>query len=133
MEGQTMLEQTGVITMSQKEVDRLEALQLVTIKRLTQIEASKLLKLSARQVRRLQKRFKQDGAKGLASKRRGKPSNNRLRDEVKSRAISLIREHYYDFGPTFALEKLSEVHGLKLSVESLRNLMFWSSKIRHLI
>jgi hypothetical protein len=35
----------------------------------------------------------------------------------------LISKHYADFGPTLAHEKLAEVHGLRLSVESVRRLM----------
>ena len=32
-------------------------------------------------------------------------------------ALDLIKEKYADFGPTLAHEKLTEVHGLKLSGE----------------
>jgi len=59
----------------------------------------------------------------LISKRRGKPSNNRLMADVKRQAIDLIHSRYHDFGPTLAHEKLSEVHKLDLSVESVRQIM----------
>jgi hypothetical protein len=59
----------------------------------------------------------------LVSKRRGKPSNNQLKGEVKQEAIDLIYSKYNDFGPTLAHEKLTEQHGLKLSVETVRRLM----------
>lgn len=42
-------------------------------------------------------------------------------------ALSIIREHYSDFGPTLACEKLSEVHGVYLSKETVRKLMIQSS------
>ena len=38
-------------------------------------------------------------------------------------ALSIIREHYRDFGPTLAREKLEEVHGLVLGKETIRRLM----------
>jgi hypothetical protein len=37
--------------------------------------------------------------------------------------VRLVRERYADFGPTLAHEKLSESHGVKVSVETLRQWM----------
>ena len=37
--------------------------------------------------------------------------------------LALVREHYPDFGPTFAAEKLAARHGLRLGVETLRQWM----------
>ena len=37
--------------------------------------------------------------------------------------MTLVRENYIDFGPTFATEKLEEDHGLKVSRETLRKWM----------
>lgn len=46
--------------------------------------------------------------------------------------MTLVRENYIDFGPTFAAEKLAEDHGLKVSREALRKLMqdagIWPSR-----
>jgi transposase len=82
-----------------------------------------MLGISERHVKRLLRAYRQSGAEGLISKRRGKPSNNRLKAEVKQQAIDLIYSQYHDFGPTLAHEKLTEKHGLKLSVETVRKLM----------
>jgi transposase len=90
---------------------------------LKQKEAAKMLGISERHVKRLLRAYRQSGAEGLISKRRGKPSNNRLKAEVKQQAIDLIYSQYHDFGPTLAHEKLTEKHGLKLSVETVRKLM----------
>ena len=68
--------------MSAKEMNRLEAMQRVAEKRMSQKAAAKNLGLSERQVKRLWKRYREKGAEGLASRRRGKPSNNRLSAEV---------------------------------------------------
>jgi transposase len=88
-----------------------------------QKEAAQLLRISIRQVKRLWRAYRQAGAQGLVSSRRGKPSNNQLDPGTAQKAIDLIYEHYQDFGPTLAHEKLTEVHGLKLSDESVRRLM----------
>jgi hypothetical protein len=79
--------------------------------------------LSVRQIKRLYRAYKGQGAKGLISARRGKESNNRLDAVVVKQALDLIYERYRDFGPTLAHEKLVEVHGLKISDESVRRLM----------
>ena len=112
-----------LLTMSKKELTRLEVMQRLKAKRLKQREASQLLGISVRQVKRLYRSFLQSGAKGLVSQKRGKASNHRLSKEVMEQAWDLIYEKYRDFGPTLAHEKLEEVHQLKISDESVRKLM----------
>jgi transposase len=114
---------SDLLLMSQRELTRLEVIQRVRGRRLTQRQAADLLGLSIRQVKRLSRAYRQGGARALQSKHRGRPSNNRLPPGVVSRARELLRERYYDFGPTLAHEKLVEAHGLRLSVESVRRLM----------
>ena len=114
---------SDLLTMSQKELTRLEVMQGIEKKTLKQQEAAEMLRISLRHVKRLLRAYRQSGAEGLVSKRRGKPSNNQLKAEVKQQAIDLIYSQYHDFGPTLAHEKLTEKHGLKLSVETVRKLM----------
>ena len=120
--------------MSVKKLNRLEVLERVKLKELTQAEAAQQLGLSRKQVNRLCKKYRQEGAKSLLSNRRGQPSPNRLKIELKKEAMEIVRERYTDFGPTLAHEKLTEIHNLKLSVESVRKLMIqeglWKSKRR---
>jgi transposase len=112
-----------LLTMSNREITRLEVMQRLKEKRLKQKEAAQMLGISIRQVKRLWRAYRQIGAPGLVSARRGKPSNNQLDAGVTQRALDLIKEKYDDFGPTLAHEKLTEVHGLKLSRESVRQIM----------
>jgi transposase len=112
-----------LLTMSKKELTRLEVMQGIKEKQLKQREAAEILRISERHVRRILKAYRQSGAAGLISKRRGKASNNRLKAEVRQQAIDLIYSQYHDFGPTLAHEKLTEEHGIKLSVETVRKLM----------
>jgi hypothetical protein len=123
-----------VLTMSHQELDRLEVLKLIEDKRINQIQGAKQLDLSTRQLRRIQLRYNIDGAKGLISKHRGRISNNKFSDEFKLEIADLIKENYHDFKPTFAHEKLIEIHHKKLSVESTRKIMIehgiWQAKIK---
>jgi hypothetical protein len=82
-----------------------------------------LIGLQRRQVFRLLRGLKQDGATSLLSKRRGRPSNHRLPAEVRTLALSIVRERYSDFGPSLAAEKLAEHHGCSVSRETLRGWM----------
>jgi transposase len=112
-----------LLTMSNRELTRLEVMQRLKAKRLKQKEAAQLLGISTRQVKRLWRAYRKQGAKGLVSQRRGKPSNHRLDAGVRQQALDLIQEKYKDFGPTMAHEKLTEVHQLELSRESVRRIM----------
>ena len=69
---------------------------------------------------RLLKAYRSAGPAGLISKRRGRSSNRCKPEAVRSEALSIIREHCWDFGRTLAAEKLREVHGITLRRETLR-------------
>jgi transposase len=109
--------------MSNREITRLEVMQRLKDKRLRQHEASRMLGISIRHVKRLFRAFKAQGPLGLISQRRGKPSNNQLDPNTVQKAIDMIYEHYQGFGPTLAHEKLTEKHELRLSRESVRGIM----------
>ena len=121
-----------LLKMSMKEVNRLEVMQRLDGKRLKQKAAAELLRMSERQVKRLLRCYRQGGASGLISKRRGRPSNNQLAEETKRKVLDLLKDKYKGFGPTFACEKLVELDGLKISDESVRQLMIaeglWKAK-----
>jgi hypothetical protein len=106
--------------MSDGELARLEVLRDVDRRRLTSVAAAQLLGLERRQVFRLLKAYRVAGPAGLISKRRGRPSNRRKPEELRSKALAIIRRRYWDFGPTLAAEKLREVHAIRLGRETLR-------------
>ena len=120
--------------MSVKEADRAAVIREVVEKRLRQRTAAERLGLGVRQVKRLARLYRERGAAGLASGRRGGRANNAIDDGVRREVVGLVRERYRDFGPTFAREKLVEVHGHRLSVETLRKWMIadglWRAKAR---
>ncbi len=112
-----------LLEMSRKELSRVEIMERMKAKKMTQKKGAESLGISVRQLRRIWKNYQEKGAAGLVSKRRGKPSNNRLPSETRQRAIDLLHSLYADFGPTFAHEKLVEKHALKLSSGSVRQIM----------
>lgn len=109
--------------MSARERDRLRLVNEVEQGYITGVEASRALGISPRHFKRILRRHREEGDKGLAHRLRGKPSNRGMPEEVKKRAIAIIGEKYPDFGPTLASEKLAERHGIELSDESVRKLM----------
>jgi transposase len=112
-----------LLEMSAKELNRLEVIQRLSRKQLSQKEAGRILDLSTRQIKRLLRAYRARGAAGLVSKHRGRRGNNRLPEEVKKRALNLLKTKYKGFGPTLAHEKLAEREKLNLSDESVRKLM----------
>ena len=98
----------GWVVMSERELGRIEVLSRVVERRMSVAHAAEVLGLSPRQVQRLLRTFREDGAPALRHKARGRPSNNRLRDGVRDLALAFVRESYADFGPTLAAEKLAE-------------------------
>jgi hypothetical protein len=106
--------------MSSKELDRLHWLQRLADKRATQRQAAEALGLTVRQVQRLRDPYEARGAAGLVSARRGKRSNRALPDSFKEYVVELVRDRYLDFGPTLAREKLAELHGVSVGLETLR-------------
>jgi transposase len=109
--------------MSVAERDRLDVFARVKRKELTVVAAAELLGLSLRQGRRVWKRFKADGAKGLVHALRGRASNRCLPAETAQRVVKLQQEKYADFGPTLACEKLASEHGLAVSPDTLVGLL----------
>jgi transposase len=109
----------GIVGLSAKERARLVELELVKARRQTVAAAAERLEISARQGKRIWKRYRAEGAKGLVHRSRGRPSNRALDAEGKRQSLELCRTRLEGFGPTLAAEKLAEV-GLKVSHETLR-------------
>lgn len=112
-----------ILEMSKKERQRLEVLKRLSAGKVSQQMAAKELHLGTRQLRRLQRSYEAAGSKALLSKQRGQPSNHQLAPKLKRLVVDLIRSRYPDFGPTLAHEKLVELHGLHLGLETVRQLM----------
>ncbi len=108
--------------MSLSERIRLDAVGRIKRGELTVVKAAELMEISVRQARRVWKRFKAEGDRGLLHGLRGRASNRRLSEAVREEAVKLYREKYADFGPTLACEKLAEDE-LALSPNTLTGLL----------
>ena len=107
------------IEMSQRERDILKIMSTVLQGRRTQCEAARLLRLSERHVRRIQRRLENEGDRGVVHRLRGRPSNRQLSGELRAQALDTYRSELSDFGPTLASEVLQE-SGLVVSADTLR-------------
>jgi len=112
-----------IFNMSQPEIKKLEIVKKVIEKRIYQREGAEILGIGLRHMQRLIENYRKHGVDGLISKQRGNKSNRELPQELKDLALSLIKKYYYDFKPTFATEKLNEIHKLSISKETVRKLM----------
>ena len=84
----------GMVTMSQKEVKRVGIIQEVIKKKLRQVRAAEVLSLSIRQVRRIVKRYRVEGEKGLVHRSRGQKSNRRHAEALKQTVLRIFEKKY---------------------------------------
>jgi hypothetical protein len=117
------MEKQEMLMLSGKERDRLKVLHEVQGGHLTQVEAAGQLGISDREVRRLLARIAAEGDRGVVHRLRGKASNRRLPESLRSRALKLVKAKYRDFGPTLACEYLAQDEALEVSKETLRGWM----------
>lgn len=121
-----------VVQMSLKEADRYAVILQVIERTIAQSDAALWLNISVRQVKRLVRAIRRDGAQGAVSKRWGVPSNRRISQTIRDQFVGLVRDNYSDFGPTLACEYLTAQQGYTGSAETLRGWMMqaglWKAK-----
>jgi len=108
--------------MSGKERTRYHLMELVEEGRITLKEASIKMDLSYRQAKRVRKKFKDYGAKGLIHGNRGHPSGRALDSGLRDRILELSRARYELFNDSHFTEKLEEEEGIKVCRETVRRL-----------
>src|SRR6201997_775465 len=111
--------------MSSRELNRVEVMGRVGSGDLKLTDAAVMLQLSYRQTKRLWRRYRQVGSKGLKHGNAGRPSNRSKGQKLRRRVLNLIRKKYSGseaerFGPTLAAEHLAEEDGIVLDHETLR-------------
>jgi transposase len=114
--------------MSTSELRRAGVLARVAAGPLTLGSAATLMEVSYRQAKRLYRRYRTEGAKGLKHRSAGRPSNRAMTTRRRQRALALIREKYSGrvderFGPTLAAEHLASEDGIVVDHETLRRWM----------
>jgi transposase len=110
----------GILTMSQKEIDRLQIIKKIEAKELKVEEGAELIGISERQTYRVLKKVREEGSKGIIHKLRGKKSNRGYPEELKEKVIRIYRGSYSDYGPSLFAEQLVESHKISLDHETIR-------------
>jgi len=111
------------VTLSQKELQRVEVISQCVQGNLACARAAELLDLSPRHVKRLKARYRQGSAAALAHASRGRPSHRRLPERVRQALLRLARTRYAGFNDRHLHQKLVEEEGFALSRETLRRLL----------
>ena len=110
----------GVLTMSQKEADRLQIITQIENKTLTVKKGAELMGVSPRQTYRILKRITEIGTKGIIHRLRGKQSNRGYSESLKYKVIKVYEEEFSDYGPTLFSEMLLEYYKIKINHETIR-------------
>jgi transposase len=111
-------------TMAEWQWKRWDAVARLGAGKLTMREATTILDLSVRQVRRVRRRLAGQGQQALAHGNRGRPPTNKLAAAVHARIVQLRREKFRDFNDQHFVEKLAgEVPAIAVSVASVRRLL----------
>jgi transposase len=114
--------------MSARELTRVEVLARVKAGALSVKSAAMLLHVSYRQAKRLARRYRAEGAKGLKHRSAGRASNHVRPPAERERALAFVREKYSGpvdvrFGPTLAAEHLASEDGITVHHDTLRRWM----------
>lgn len=121
---------------AQRLAKKVAVLQKVLDGQITQVQAAQDLGLSKRQIIRLSKTMRTQGAPGLAHKLKGQPGNRRTGAPERERVLEIVKQCYSDFGPTLAAQYLGQQHQYTGSIEQLRLWMIqaalWSPKQRRI-
>ena len=125
------------IAMSQEERDWLDWLKRARDGHVTQRFAAEKMGITDRWVRSLLAEMKVKGDKVVIHGLRGRPSNRRISEAVRERAMEIVKSpDWHDFKPRFASEKLAQLHQIYVSKETVRQWMIaggiWQSKGRRL-
>jgi transposase len=128
------MSQPELLWMSQRERDRLKVLHQVQKGQVSQKQAAVQLGLTDRWVRKLLKRVRAEGDRGIVHRLRGRPSNRQLPEAWRERAVARVQESYRDFGPTLAMEYLAKRDRIRVSKETLRKWLIeagvWKARLR---
>jgi len=114
--------------MSCKELRRAGILARVESGELKLVDAAVMMGMSYRQSKRLARRYREGGAKGLQHGSAGRESNRKKPKKFRERVLRLVRKKYSGeegerFGPTLAAEHLASDDDLEVNVQTLRRWM----------
>ena len=112
-----------IYLMSNKELRRSQYSERYISWNISFSELLDVLHVRKRQWRKIIAKYRAHWAPWLSHGLRGRPSNHQVNPIHTEHVITLIREKYSEFHPTFVMEKLQEIHDIKLSDEKIRQIM----------
>jgi transposase len=112
-----------MVTLSQKELQRVRVIEKAVDGRLSVREAACLLQRSERQVQRLKRRYQPNSVDWVRHGNRGKPRPWALDRNLGQQVLELARGKYAGFNDTHLQQKLVEEEGFTLSRESVRRIL----------
>jgi len=112
-----------MVTMSQKEFQRVKVIENATGGRLSVREASCLLQLSERQVQRLKRRYRPDSVGWVQHGNRGRSVPWAVSLPQKQLILTLARGKYQGFNDSHLAEKLRDEENLAVSRETVRRIL----------
>jgi transposase len=112
-----------MVTMSQKEFQRVKVIENAAGGRLSVGEASRLLQLSERQVQRLKRRYRPDSVGWVQHGNRGRSLPWALPVPQKQLILTLARGKYQGFNDSHLAEKLRVEENLAVSRETVRRIL----------
>jgi transposase len=112
-----------MVTMSQKEFQRVKVIENAAGGRLSIREASRLLQLSERQVQRLKRRYRPDSVGWVQHGNRGRSMPWAVSLPQKQLILNLARGKYQGFNDSHLAEKLHAEENIALSRETVRRIL----------
>jgi transposase len=109
--------------LSQREMQRVKVVENAVQGRVTVAEASGLLQLSRRQVKRLKARYEPGEVDWVRHGNRGRAKPWAVDEALKKRIVELARSKYAGFNDSHLTEKLVEVEKIEVSRETVRRLL----------
>lgn len=108
------------IMFTREEIRRADVLRDLRARLITKKEAAGMLQISLRHLRRVFAKFILLGIDAVRSRKRGKPSNNRIPEAYLNTIIECYKQNLNGCGPTQAVFVLATEYGLSISREKLR-------------
>lgn len=112
----------GIFSMN--ELKRISIIQSVIDKKRTQREAAVALKLSERQIRKIVKRYREEGAVGIKHKNKTHKPSHAFPDELKEKIVLLkSSQDYVDTNFSHFRDLLEERENIKISYSALYSIL----------
>jgi len=114
-----------MVTVSQKEFQRVKVIENAVAGRLSVGEAARLLQLSERQVQRLKRRYRPDSVAWVYHGNRGRPMPWALPAALRRTILELARGKYLGFNDSHLCQKLHSEENLVVSRETVRRILIY--------